>query len=54
MGRSFIVREIDGKLFYDESFGVRADSLKKIDHRIRIILKEINLHKDEPRFQTIL
>ncbi len=43
MAKSYVVKEIDGKLFYDEAIDLGPNMLKVIDHKTRIrIVKLLN------------
>jgi len=48
MAKTYIIKELDGKLYYDEAALIKPDSLKQIDHKVRI--KILNLLNKKPMY----
>ncbi len=48
MAKNYIVKEIDGRLFYDEAMEIRPNSLRAIDHSTRIRI--LNLLNKKPMY----
>jgi len=48
MGKNYVVKEIDGQLFYDDAQILRKDALKHLDHEIR--MKILNLLHKKPMY----